>query len=620
MAGLIWDRTAESIAQLAAGADGCFRFAVCPDPEKYPIEVISCGLAAVGAVAPDGVSHGLLIDYANGKFCVVEDGIQKSPWMWFLEKLGDYEALIFRVYRVAGQVLYTIDKAPFTAYTTSGWEAAQFAAWDTAHEWDNEPHSFNSFSYAGTAMRGKLVWQSEIPSMGAAHLAVAFSRQPYDQYGDEVNGSLYGAALLRTAAAQPGEDSIWANLPTVEVRLGDDADNELNAQLPAVDGYATDYVGGYCIAELPAVQVQISDKSPFDISYDYISVELPAVDVPESERVLPVSIPAITCRAGDGDYIRVELAPIAANVGDGLNGIYVELPSLSASLIEEYTPTGIYGAVGIFLGLSASSVVIDPMALPSQPLVLLTSGDGEGFGENTLPTTPMGLRAGIQSKPFAHVVLGTSALRFTAGVSGSTFAEAALQTEPLGLLADIEADIHGDAYLDTAPLVLLLGGRLGDAPIGRVFCMNAATGGTTEYTGFAFNSVAKIGGRYYGANEQGLFLLEGETDNGTPIAANFGFGQLDFGAAQMKTLAYCYLGTQAGKMRLTVDALVDGKPAQYSYAARQHGASMRGIRFDLGRGMRSTYVMPTFSNVGGQDFEVDAVRFMATASSRRVQK
>jgi hypothetical protein len=36
--------------------------------------------------------------------------------------------------------------------------------------------------------------------------------------------------------------------------------------------------------------------------------------------------------------------------------------------------------------------------------------------------------------------------------------------------------------------------------------------------------------------------------------------------------------------------------------------------------MKSTYVMPTFSNIDGNDFEVDTVRFMAAGSSRRIQK
>ena len=143
-------------------------------------------------------------------------------------------------------------------------------------------------------------------------------------------------------------------------------------------------------------------------------------------------------------------------------------------------------------------------------------------------------------------------------------------------------------------------------------------GGTTQYEGFEFNSFAKIGGRYFGASAEGLFLLEGDSDAGVPIAASFGFGQLDFGSPQLKTINYCYLGAAAGALALKVDALLNGAPASFSYPARGHGQSMRELRFDLGRALRSTYITPTFSNVNGSSFEVDSVRFLINESARRI--
>jgi len=140
----------------------------------------------------------------------------------------------------------------------------------------------------------------------------------------------------------------------------------------------------------------------------------------------------------------------------------------------------------------------------------------------------------------------------------------------------------------------------------------------TQYKNFEFNSVAKIGGRYYGASPDGLFLLEGEDDADQPIEASFGLGQLDFGSPQLKTVAHCYLGTAAGGLRLNVQALYRGTPVSYDYPARGHGASMREVRFDLGKGLSSSYVMPTFYNSGGDAFEVDAIRFLIAESTRRI--
>jgi hypothetical protein len=288
---------------------------------------------------------------------------------------------------------------------------------------------------------------------------------------------------------------------------------------------------------------------------------------------------------------------------------------------EEIQHDGAYGQVTLALRVTASSVVTDPSHLPTKKLQVLLGIEGQPYGENELRTAPLSLGLSVAGRVFGERVLPTQPMKIGLAISSSgLFKERLLPIGPLQVVLAANIEAQSEAILQTMPLVFALGGRLGAAAIGRVFCMNAATGGTTEYTGYSFNSVAKIGGRYYGANEQGLFLLEGETDNGTPIAANFGFGQLDFGAAHMKTLSYCYLGTKAGQMRLTIDSLVCGKPAQFSYPSRRHGETMRGVRFDLGRGMKSTYVMLTFSNIGGNDFEVDTVRFMAAGSSRRIQK
>ena len=43
----------------------------------------------------------------------------------------------------------------------------------------------------------------------------------------------------------------------------------------------------------------------------------------------------------------------------------------------------------------------------------------------------------------------------------------------------------------------------------------------TQYTNYGFNSMIMLGGTLIGANENGLFELDGEDDNGTNIDAYF---------------------------------------------------------------------------------------------------
>lgn len=258
-----------------------------------------------------------------------------------------------------------------------------------------------------------------------------------------------------------------------------------------------------------------------------------------------------------------------------------------------------------------------------KPIEAILGGSISHTATVTLATVPMaGRLLGSVSIARAEVVLPTLPVRGLVGGSITRIAQISLTTVPMGATLGGSFGQMPTVTLQVQRLFALLGGSLGAlSRQDEVFVMNITgdkPGGTTQYRNYPFNSVAKIGGKYYGASADGLFLLEGDDDNGEPIESVFGLGQMDFGNPQLKTVTYCYLGAAAGAMRLEIDALVNGRPASYSYPARGHGASMRGLRFDLGKGLKSSYVTPTFYNANGGPFEVDAVRFLVADSARRI--
>lgn len=272
----------------------------------------------------------------------------------------------------------------------------------------------------------------------------------------------------------------------------------------------------------------------------------------------------------------------------------------------------------------SSNAIMAPMegysiySLPSMTGVL--GGNISHFAIVTLQTAPMvGMLGGGFMGALASVRLPTGPSTGILGGAITQFAETTLKTTAMRGILGGSITPQAKVVLQTVPMPLMLGGDLGAlSRLLEVFAMNLQGAGTTQYRNYPFNSVAKIGGRYYGASADGLFLLEGDDDNGEPIEAVFGLGQLDFGNAQVKNVPYCYLGAAAGAMRLEIDALIKGQPASFTYPAREHGASMRGLRFDLGKGMRSSYVVPTFYNSNGEPFEVDSVRFLVADSARRI--
>lgn len=339
---------------------------------------------------------------------------------------------------------------------------------------------------------------------------------------------------------------------------------------------------------------------------------------------LNLSIPAarVGARKGEGAVLRLSLAPTSPALSSGA----IAAPSFA--LLSMSLPTArpsIYGLVGVVgqlglhvpatgLGVSDRALGRLSMVVPTPwlfartwPADQLPAGNGRLLLRSasaiqalaTLPTRPLQLAVTGEATLYSEVTLGNVTVSGTL-LLGGTMSAVSEVTLPL------------------APMRAVLGGSMSVLTgLNEVFCMNLS-GATTRYESYEFNSFMRIGGRCYGANSEGLFLLEGEDDAGQQIDASFGFGQQDFGSPQLKTASYCYLGAAAGAMSLNVQALLNGKPSAYDYPARGHGQSMREVRFDLGRGLRSTYLTPTFSNIDGAPFEVDSVRFVINESARRI--
>lgn len=150
----------------------------------------------------------------------------------------------------------------------------------------------------------------------------------------------------------------------------------------------------------------------------------------------------------------------------------------------------------------------------------------------------------------------------------------------------------------------------------EVYAVNLDGYGSTYYSGYAFNSFARIGDRYYGANEKGVFLLEGDDDAGTPIQAAICPGRLDFGTAQQKTIAEAFLGVASpSPMAMKI---VDGEVV-YLYEALSRSADLAQHRFKFGKGLKANYLLPILYNLDGADFELDELEFAVAVLSRKTR-
>jgi len=143
----------------------------------------------------------------------------------------------------------------------------------------------------------------------------------------------------------------------------------------------------------------------------------------------------------------------------------------------------------------------------------------------------------------------------------------------------------------------------------------------TNYGHYPFSSIAMFKGRPYGVADDGLYLLEGDTDQGTTIEASFKTGLLNLGQRQIKDAKALYIGyTSDGQLVLKVTTTGGGKKREDWYRLMQKEADdMRTGRVTIQRGLRATYWQFELCNVDGADFDIDDATLVYQLMTRRIR-
>lgn len=147
--------------------------------------------------------------------------------------------------------------------------------------------------------------------------------------------------------------------------------------------------------------------------------------------------------------------------------------------------------------------------------------------------------------------------------------------------------------------------------------VNTVNGSITEYLNYPFNSFATLEGKPLGANENGLYLLEGDDDDGVAIAATFKIALQDFGSSLLKRLRACYIGIKfTGQLIIKPidEEEVVGSPTLITSA--DTGYNTRRAKF--GRGPKNRYWGIEVSNKNGEDFKIDTIELEQMPTVRRI--
>ncbi len=148
------------------------------------------------------------------------------------------------------------------------------------------------------------------------------------------------------------------------------------------------------------------------------------------------------------------------------------------------------------------------------------------------------------------------------------------------------------------------------------WAMNVRNFAVTEYENYRFNSFAKVGGSFLAAGPEGLYRVEGGTDNGSEIDWLIRTGKIDPGRGQKSRMEYCYLGVRSsGKIvikTITGDEVVNW----YETDAARDG--LDAVRTKFGRGAKSRYWQWELVNIDGADLELENIQLFPAVLSRRI--
>ena len=132
---------------------------------------------------------------------------------------------------------------------------------------------------------------------------------------------------------------------------------------------------------------------------------------------------------------------------------------------------------------------------------------------------------------------------------------------------------------------------------------------------YGFSGFGEHKGRYYGVKPDGIYALDGDTDNGAAIESFISLGNRDFGTPKMKRVSHAYIGAASdGTMVLRV--ITSGQ--EYLYEARNPTTDMAEQRIDIGKGLRGNYWNFELMNQNGENFDINTIKFMPVVLERRI--
>lgn len=144
------------------------------------------------------------------------------------------------------------------------------------------------------------------------------------------------------------------------------------------------------------------------------------------------------------------------------------------------------------------------------------------------------------------------------------------------------------------------------------YAMNIENAKVTQYMDYPALAMAKLGGVYLSVAPDGIYLMDGDSDDGNVIDARVRFGMDDMGTDNLKRVQYAYVGSR-GSVQMKMFA--DGDKETSLHDCTHDGNGIKTSRIKMGKGTKSRYWQP---EIQGNRFEIDSIKLESEALSRKV--
>ena len=232
------------------------------------------------------------------------------------------------------------------------------------------------------------------------------------------------------------------------------------------------------------------------------------------------------------------------------------------------------------------------------PLVLATMSDTLNLSTTALPS-------------LTAAVTMTSSLSLTTPTTAGNLLDGSLLSSLLSSTSLVGS--HDQSVVWTEHLVII--STVDKSATGTAWVINANTKAVSMYDEYPFHSLIPHQGKFYGISDEGLFLLEGDDDDGSKIDAFVLTKKTDFGNTTLNRVPYVYAGADAPD-GLTVAVHTDEGRFEYSAPATD---GLQNTRAKIGMGLRSRFWQVELRNVDGGDMTIESLEVMPTKQDRRIK-